>query len=528
MNIKHEFIGIRFILTLMVCVIFGAVSVVFPAYSGEMINSVMLEAGNIWTYILFFIGIGLLQYFLSVLWQISDGCFQSFQKRQMRSKAFAYYLRETENDKEKRAVAVSFINNDIPVIVSDYYMGYINLVGLFTVIGLSVSALLVIHWSLAVIIVVSSLLILFIPHAHKKKSADARISYSASLSVYNTSLISFLEGINVIKLFKYSDRANRREESENKIIEKAEIKVLGYQWLVYNWTALVQIAKNVLLLVVGVLLINSGNILIGDLVAVIQISALIAAPIETIAYVIQSMNAARPLRNRYVEMLHTQQNIRRNDATMEENPIIEIKDLSYEAGGITILKDINMSFSGKKKYLLMGESGSGKSTLLRLIAGLGDLNYKGRITYNGKDIKDISEDSYYSILTMTFQEPYLFNATLKENILLGRECNEHEYEEVLDRLNLRYLIERYGNKEIDATSMERLSGGEKQRVVLARALIGNPSIYLFDEVTSSLDEQNANLIEHVLTGLDAMVIHVSHRVDSERKKLYDEVRYLSS
>lgn len=524
---KYEFFSSRFVLALIICMLFSAVSVVLPAYSGEMINSVTRGGGDVWKYVLLFAGIGLLQYAMSVLRQVTEGVYQSSQKRTMRSNAFSFFLHEKDSSKEKRAEAVSFVNNDIPVIVGDFYLGYINLAGLFCVIGLTITALFVIHWILAVIIVSSSLLILLIPHSHKKGSAASRTAYSSILSTYNAGFLSFLEGMSIIKVFRYFTRAFQNEEEKNKNAEKAELNVLKFQWLVYNWTALVQIAKNVLLLVAGVILIKNGQILVGDLVAVIQLAELIASPIEVLAYVIQAMNAARPLRENYVSMLRVKETPIENSLPEGESAI-EISNLSYEIEGITILKNINIRFEGKKKYLLVGESGSGKSTLLNLIAGLGSADYTGSLKYSGVELRDLDKEAYYEKLAIDFQEPYLFQASLKENILLGREINDSEFERIIEKLNLQYLLDRYGGTEIDASVLEKLSGGEKQRVALARTLIGKPAILLLDEVTASLDKQNAEIIEKVILAEDAMVIHVSHRTDSEIEKLYDCVIIMSA
>lgn len=521
MKYYRHFFDISFCICLFFSAIFCAISVIFPTYSGKLINTVAEGQDNITLYIIFFTVICLLQYVVSVLKEITEGRYVVNQKKKMRLKAFSFFLQQKEMGRDEKASAVSFVNNDMPIIVSDYYLGYLNLISLFIIISLTITMLFTIHWILALIIVLASSLIVFIPRTVKQQGRSARKAYSMSLSNYNESFLSFLDGINIIKLLKSFQYAVSQMEEKNNLTQKAELKVYNYRWLVYNWTALVQIVKNALLLIVGVFLIHEGMIRIGDLFAVIQLSELIGVPIETLAYTIQAMNAARPLVEKYDKMLRDNSSHKKKINVPEGNLSIEIKGLSYKVNGIKILNNLNLLFEGKGKYLLVGESGSGKSTLFRLMAGLGDEEYEGEILFNGVNIKDLNKSEYYDEICLAFQDVYIFNASLKDNILLGRDINDALYWKTIERLNLGYLIERYKGTEIDAKIMEKLSGGEKQRIALARVMVGCPKVYLLDEVTSALDHQNAEDIEQILLEEDAMVIYASHNVDEAKRKRYD-------
>ena len=94
------------------------------------------------------------------------------------------------------------------------------------------------------------------------------------------------------------------------------------------------------------------------------------------------------------------------------------------------------------------------------------------------DQKSWNQEAFYGMVCPVFQEPYLFHATLEENIKLGRDISEKEYHAILDQLNLGYLLKRYAQREISAKIVDQLSGGEQQRIALARAMAGKPQVYL--------------------------------------------------
>lgn len=510
-----------FLGTLLTGVVFALNSIVRPTVSGRLVDQVIAAPSPSLRLFAPFLLVCVLQLVLNVGYQYMNQRLTRRQKQLLRREAFGGFARAERYGREDAAAFVSFVNNDIPSLVEQYFIGAIDIVQCVCLVAFSAASLLSIHWLLAAVIIGTSVLIVIVPNILRKKSGDARQAYSRQLARYNASLQSFLGGLPVLKTYRYRDRAAAQLDAENRAAAKAEAGVFRWHLTTLGAAAILQIAKDALILGAGVLLVHSGAILIGDLVAVLQLAAIIAAPIEVLAYLLHGRNAVLPLLKQLEELTGGQEEPEENSACPEPFSALRAENLSYEAGEFQILQNVSASFLAGKKYIVSGESGSGKSTLLRLLARVGDQGYTGTIRLNRTDVRSVPPGDYYQAVCPVFQEPYLFCASLRENILLGRDISEEACRDVIEALNLTYLLDRYGGQELTPEVMEQLSGGERQRVALARAMVGKPAAYLLDEVTSALDQENSERVERLLLQTDAAVIHVCHKPNEALLPLYD-------
>lgn len=174
-----------------------------------------------------------------------------------------------------------------------------------------------------------------------------------------------------------------------------------------------------------------------------------------------------------------------------------------------------------KKYAFIGKSGSGKTTLLNILS-LRLNNYLGKFKVNDIDVKKIDKESLLKNIAYVSQNSYIFSDTLRFNITLGEDISDHEILYVLKLLDLNDLLKEDGLNHILKENGKNLSGGQKQRISLARALVRNKKILLLDEVTSSLDKDNASLIENiVLNNDDLTVVLISHNITEDNKSKFD-------
>lgn len=510
----------RFLIALCIGIIYSAICVVVPTLSGEVINSfIKQQSASLYTLLLYLVCSSLqIVFFLFDQKALKD--FDIHQKRIMRRNVFQSILQKNQLRKEKIATLSSFLNNDIPVASSQFFLGTIDIAKCIALICFSAFSLMFVHFILGFIVIALSIGIVCIPNLFRKRSGAARKTYSEKMAAYNTRLQSYLGGLKIIASFQYSVRACGFIEQENEAVASSESMLSKQQRLVQSVTAFLQTLKTVLILVVGVLLISKEAIHIGDLVVVLELDQVIGAPIEVLSYIIHEKNEAVPLVKEYAKFIETQSNIDDGYASIETIYSLELKNVKYHVEGVDILRGVTACFEKQKKYIITGSSGSGKSTLLDILARMSDAT-SGSILVNGNEIGTISKIAYRDKVCAVFQEPYLFEATLEENILLGRSIPQQKYREVIERLNLTYLLERYATCTISQELTDTLSGGEKQRICLARAMVGQPEFYLLDEVTSALDVETARIIETAILSENATVVHVCHKPTQELLNRYD-------
>jgi ABC-type multidrug transport system fused ATPase/permease subunit len=207
--------------------------------------------------------------------------------------------------------------------------------------------------------------------------------------------------------------------------------------------------------------------------------------------------------------------------TKEYNNIkgnIEFKNITFAYSNDVILKDISFEIKAQKKNALVGMSGSGKTTIFKLLLKQYD-NYNGQILIDGHNIKDFSEKSLRNAISVVNQEPMLFNMSIKENLLMVKpDATEEQLQQVCKLASIHEFIETLPHKydEILLENNNNISVGQKQRIAIARAILKDTPIILFDEVTSALDKESKKNIEETINKISKTktVIVIAHTLDS--------------
>lgn len=197
---------------------------------------------------------------------------------------------------------------------------------------------------------------------------------------------------------------------------------------------------------------------------------------------------------------------------------IEFKNVTFAYSKDKILNDISFEIKAKKKNALVGMSGSGKTTIFKLLLKQYD-NYDGQILIDGYDIRDFSEKSLRNAISVVNQEPMLFNMSIKENLLMVKpDATDEQIQQACKLASIHDFIETLPHKydEILLENNNNISVGQKQRIAIARSILKDTPIILFDEVTSALDKESKKNIEETINKIAKVktVVVIAHTLDS--------------
>jgi ATP-binding cassette subfamily B protein len=307
-----------------------------------------------------------------------------------------------------------------------------------------------------------------------------------------------------------------RHFQEFRIRHMMKLTILG------AGTVFVSAITGVVVLVLGARLVDSGHLSQGQLMFVFTMAGTMLGPLEQLASTWISFDEASVAFSRYQEILTLPAEPRPGDWKKTETSLrgditLDHVTFGYVAGR-PILNDVSLHVDAGMSVSIVGESGTGKSTLLSLLAGL-YVPDDGRILIDNRDVRALGLQRVRKQIGVVFQTPHLFNATLSENIRMGSwGATDEEVQRAARLAHADGFIERL--PEGYATSVQRagatFSGGQVQRIAIARALVGRPRILLLDEATGNLDAQTEGAIWSALTGdeLQCTRIFITHRLST--------------
>ncbi|WP_405296247.1 ABC transporter ATP-binding protein [Methanobrevibacter sp.] len=324
-----------------------------------------------------------------------------------------------------------------------------------------------------------------------------------------------LIGLPVIKAFVRQDYEEKKFQKINK--EFLDVNLFVYRNIMIILPLMIFILNlmTVLILYFGAYDALSGGILTGDIIAFIQYSTQIVTSFLMIGGYLIILPRILVSARRVKEVLNTELTIVDGDlTTIEDNPTIEFKNVGYKYPGSEkeTLKDINFTLKPGKTTAIIGGTGSGKSTILNLIPRLQDPT-SGEIQINGNDIRNFKLKTLREKISFTPQNAILFQGTVKSNMQTGKSnATDEEIQNALELAQANFV------KNLDeevAQGGSNFSGGQKQRLSIARAIIGQHDFYLFDDCFSALDMNTERKIKDNLDNLkDSSILIVSQRIST--------------
>ncbi len=342
---------------------------------------------------------------------------------------------------------------------------------------------------------------------------------------FTTALKDCLSGFPVVKSFQAEKEIWELFSKNNRSLEKEKFTRRRIRTMVGMIGALTGIAAQVGVFLAGSYLALSGRgVTPGAVIMFVNLMNFVIGPIAELPGILAGRKAAIGLVDKLADSLE------KNTAPAGGVDIpglyggIRLENVSYGYGGEKeILHDISFTFEAGKAYAVVGTSGSGKSTLLNLLLASGG-DYRGNIWFDEAELREIDSQSLYGLISVIQQQVFVFNASVKDNITMFRSFPEGEVEAAMEHAHLKELLEERGVSCLCGENGRNLSGGEKQRIAIARSLLKKSAVLLADEITAALDGQTAHQVAGDILELSGMTrIVVTHALEETLLRRYDGI-----
>ena len=467
--------------------------------------------------VLVFLGVYLIvsslqQYVVEVLknkirYSLNQNLYQSYASRNI----------ESFQKKDSSEILNEF-NNEVNVVIDNYVSSKLNVFSL--TISLILGSLYIANLSIEILmfLLFCAFITIFINSIFKNRLKKNQMNYLDSMKQWLCSIKNLCRCFNDIKILNLEKVFCDNLDIENKNLEQSTLKNNGFIKILTSINSFISQAMFFLTLLFGIVLIHYNRLTVGQLLGIAQASNMVIMPIVNYANLRNMIQSSKPVL----------QNLLDNSICSEENePIvfneqihdIKIKHLSYSYGVRQILDLNNLVIDQGKKYLVIGKSGDGKSTFLDILT---KQKKADGIYVNDKDLKDVQFSTYVDKFSYVNQNSDLLPFSFEQNITLERKMSKYSLKELVTIFNLESIFD----KERDNLDFEHLnlSGGEKQRICLARAIYRNKKWLFLDEAFSAIDKTNSDRIhQFILSDPYLTVLSIEHKVTKETVSLYDKV-----
>lgn len=426
---------------------------------------------------------------------------------------------------ESAAGYLSALTNDAASIETNYLAQMLAMITkAVTFIG---ALLLMCRYSLLMTAIAAGLpvlpLIASLLTGNRLQAVESRVSERNG--EFTAALSDCLAGFTVVKNFKAEREIFRLFAQSNKALEHEKFTGRRIKTLVGMIGAVTGIFAQLGVFIAGVYLsMKGGSMTPGAVVLFVNLMNFIISPIAELPGLLACRKAALGLVDKLAAALERSSSREGSETLnrLEHGIRLENVSFAYEPRK-TVLHGINAEFEAGKAYALVGGSGSGKSTLLNLLMAA-ETNYSGHIFADGIELSDISTESLYGTIAAIQQNVFVFNASIKDNVSMFRDFPKTEMDEAIARAHLGALIRERGEDYLCGENGSGLSGGEKQRISIARSLLKKSSVLLADEVTAALDAQTAHRVSSDILDLQGITrIVVTHTLEESLLRRYDKI-----
>lgn len=380
------------------------------------------------------------------------------------------------------------------------------------------AVLVFVSWKASVVLLICVPLIPLSIVAVQKIAKSLLSKYWGVYTNLGDSFLENIQGLTTLKVYQADERKNVEMNEKAEEFRRITMKVLTMQLNSVSVMDIVAYAGSAVGVVIAIIQVKNGTITLPQAFLIIMLAADFFLPLRLLGSFFHVAMNGMAASDKLFKLLDTKED--EHGAEIPENldGDIEIKDLSFSYDNEkTVLNDISATFKKHELISIVGESGCGKSTLASLLCGT-TKGYIGSITIGGVEIKDIDEKTLMNNITAVNFNSYIFAGTVRENMLIAdKSASDEKMIEALKMVNLwSFLSEQDGLDTKLNQQGSNFSGGQRQRLAIARALLHNTPIYVFDEVTSNIDAESENDIMAVIHNMAKIktVILISHRLEN--------------
>lgn len=441
-------------------------------------------------------------------------------------------------NQNKAGDLISRINNDTDKVNQFFSQSLMQFVdSMFTMLGAAVF-LLVINVELGSAALFPAVLILIIvkilaPYVKKKNAESLKTTGGLSAEIQES-----LSNFKTIVAFNRRDYFHQKFEKANNGNYKAAVGAgIANTLYIPIFTLFANIAQ-LLVLIFGIYLITQGQFTIGLLVSYIAYAQVFYQPLRQLAALWASFQTAMAAWDRISIILDLKSDLKekveiKTKPSQADEHFLSFQNVSFQyENGKKVLHDINFHLEKGKTYAFVGPTGGGKTTTASLIARLYDPS-EGHVILDGRDLKSFSFQEKSEKIGFILQEPFLFNGTLKENILYGnselKSLSDEELASLIQESGLKKLLSKFENGLQTSISSggESLSLGEKQLIAFIRAVLRKPEILILDEATANIDTVTEKILEQILDLLPESTtkIIIAHRLNTIQNA--DEIFFIN-
>lgn len=433
---------------------------------------------------------------------------------------------------EKSSLYISSLTNDVFAVETGLLSNSFALInGSITFVGALVMMLCyspiltLVAIVLAILPVIASILVSGNVESAEKAVSEKNEEYTAMLK-------DTLGGFSVIKSFKAEDRISKIFADNVKRLSEAKCFKNKMMILVNLFGTVASLISQLGVFLFGaymVVYVEDSAVTAGTVLIFVQLMNYILSPLATLPKLWAERKAAIAMVDKIADALDNNAGY---DSSVDIDKLqsgIKLENVSFEyEEGKPVINDVSYFFELGKKYAIVGASGSGKTTMLNLLMSSYH-NYGGSISYDDAELRDVSSKSLYDIQSIIQQNVFVFNATIRDNITMFGDFDENDVNDAIALSGLSALIDKRGEEYLCGENGNGLSGGEKQRISIARSLLKRSQVLLVDEATAALDAETAYQVSSSIIGLEGVTaIVVTHSLDESLLKQYDGILALKN